>query len=86
MIVLLILVGLMHQLNINLLSTFFNDATVKDYSGNTIDNSSYHLLLYDGTCENGTGQGYRPHFIQTSSTVIEMTSEQCTTENIIRHN
>ena len=57
----------------------FNDATVKDYSGNTIDNSSYHLLLYDGTCENGTGQGYRLIY-PTSSTVIEMTSEQCTTE------
>ena len=57
----------------------FNDATIKDYSGNTIDNSSYHLLLYDGTCENGTGQGYRLIY-PTSSTVIEMTSGQCTTE------
>ena len=57
----------------------FNDATIKDYSGNTIDNSSYHLLLYDGTCEDGTGQGYRLIY-PTSSTVIEMTSGQCTTE------
>ena len=56
----------------------FNDATVKDYSGNTIDNSSYHLLLYDGTCEDGTGQGYRLIYPK-SSTVIEMTNENCTT-------
>ena len=57
--------------------TFFNDATIKDYSGwHTIDNSSYHLLLYDGTSVKMAQVKVIGSFIQQVVTVIEMTSGQ----------
>ena len=49
----------------------FDDVTVKDYSGTTIDNSSYYVLLFDATCDGKACQGYKLIYPKSTS-VIEM--------------
>jgi hypothetical protein len=58
----------------------FNDATVKDYAGTTIDNSSYYVLLFDATCDGKTCQGFKLIYPKSTS-VIEMTTQNATNES-----
>jgi hypothetical protein len=55
----------------------FTNSTVKDNSSNVLDNATYYVLLYNGTCGDNT-QGF--HLIYPkSATEIQMTSGSCTT-------
>tara|TARA_B100000809_G_scaffold130426_1_gene128263 strand:- start:99 stop:722 length:624 start_codon:yes stop_codon:yes gene_type:complete len=55
----------------------FTNSTVKDNSSNVLDNATYYVLLYNGTCGDNT-QGF--HIIYPkSATEIQMTSGSCTT-------
>ena len=59
----------------------FTNSTVKDNSSNVLDNATYYVLLYNGTCgDNGDNtQGF--HLIYPkSATEIQMTSDQCISE------
>jgi len=56
----------------------FDDATVKDYAGTTIDNSSYYVLLFDATCDGSACQGYKLIYPKSTS-VIEMTVKRTAT-------
>ena len=58
----------------------FDDATVKDYAGTTIDNSSYYVLLFDATCDGKTCQGFKLIYPKSTS-VIEMTTQNATNES-----